>query len=211
MMPQETEECHLGAALPPSCHRDLAFSLSRQEQFCFGLTLPEGICLRCHWEVALWLKLKDAWRPPAWLMSQSSAGTGGDGDRAYVYDTPAVCQALRHTLYVYIHFQFALIHGPDIPGPMQYCSSLHRALLLLPVTSTTGYCFCFGSIPVSGTLTSSHPLLPSSCVHLSILTRSYCTAQRKSVQYPMVSHNGKEYLGKNVYTYIAVSFLYRRY
>ena len=69
-----------------------------------GLTLPVGICLRCHWEVALWLKLKDAWRPPAWLMSQSSAGTGGDGDRAYVYDTPAVCQALRHMLYVYMSF-----------------------------------------------------------------------------------------------------------
>ena len=24
---------------------------------------------------------------------------------------------------------------------------MHRTLLLLPVTSTTGYCFCFGSIP----------------------------------------------------------------
>ena len=31
--------------------------------------------------------------------------------------------------------------------PMQYCSSQHRTLLLSPVTSTTGYCFCFGSIP----------------------------------------------------------------
>ena len=31
--------------------------------------------------------------------------------------------------------------------PMQYCSLQHRALLLSPVTSTTGYCFCFGSIP----------------------------------------------------------------
>ena len=32
--------------------------------------------------------------------------------------------------------------------PMQYCSLQHRTLLLLsPVTSTTGYCFCFGSIP----------------------------------------------------------------
>ena len=31
--------------------------------------------------------------------------------------------------------------------PMQ-CSSLqHQNLLLSPVTSTTGYCFCFGSIP----------------------------------------------------------------
>ena len=31
--------------------------------------------------------------------------------------------------------------------PMQYCSLQHWILLLLPVPSTTGYCFCFGSIP----------------------------------------------------------------
>ena len=31
--------------------------------------------------------------------------------------------------------------------PMQYCSLLHRTLLLSPVTSTARYCFCFGSIP----------------------------------------------------------------
>ena len=30
--------------------------------------------------------------------------------------------------------------------PMQYCSLQHRTLLLSPVTATTGYCFCFGSI-----------------------------------------------------------------
>ena len=30
--------------------------------------------------------------------------------------------------------------------PMQYCSLQHWTLLLSPVTSTTGYCFCFGSI-----------------------------------------------------------------
>ena len=29
---------------------------------------------------------------------------------------------------------------------MQYCSLQHRTLLLLPVTSTPGCCFCFGSI-----------------------------------------------------------------
>ena len=29
--------------------------------------------------------------------------------------------------------------------PMQYCSLQHRTLLP-PVTSTTGYCFCFGSV-----------------------------------------------------------------
>ena len=32
--------------------------------------------------------------------------------------------------------------------PMQYCSLQHRTLLLSPVTSTTGYCFWFGSIPL---------------------------------------------------------------
>ena len=32
---------------------------------------------------------------------------------------------------------------------MQYCFFQHRTLLLSPVTSTTGWCFCFGSIPSS--------------------------------------------------------------
>ena len=31
--------------------------------------------------------------------------------------------------------------------PMQYCSLQHRILLLSPVTSTAGSCFCFGFIP----------------------------------------------------------------
>ena len=31
--------------------------------------------------------------------------------------------------------------------PMHYCSWQHWTLLVSPVTSTTGYCFCFGSIP----------------------------------------------------------------
>ena len=31
--------------------------------------------------------------------------------------------------------------------PMQYCSLQHWISLLSPVTSTAGYCFCFGSIP----------------------------------------------------------------
>ena len=31
--------------------------------------------------------------------------------------------------------------------PMQYCSLQHQTSLLSPVPSTTGYCFCFGSIP----------------------------------------------------------------
>ena len=31
--------------------------------------------------------------------------------------------------------------------PMQYCCLQHWILLLSPVTSTAGYCFCFGSIP----------------------------------------------------------------
>ena len=30
--------------------------------------------------------------------------------------------------------------------PMQYSSLQHQTLLLSPLTSTTGYCFCFGSI-----------------------------------------------------------------
>ena len=30
--------------------------------------------------------------------------------------------------------------------PMQYCSLQHRTLILSPVASTTGCCFCFGSV-----------------------------------------------------------------
>ena len=30
---------------------------------------------------------------------------------------------------------------------MQYCSLQHQTLILSPVTSTAGYCFCFGFIP----------------------------------------------------------------
>ena len=44
--------------------------------------------------------------------------------------------------------------------PMQYCSLQHQTLLLSPVTPTTGYCFCFGSIPsFSGVIS---PLISSS-------------------------------------------------
>ena len=45
--------------------------------------------------------------------------------------------------------------------PMQYCSLQHRILLLPPVTSTTGYCFCSGSIP-SFFLKVISPLISSS-------------------------------------------------
>ena len=31
--------------------------------------------------------------------------------------------------------------------PVQYCSLQYWTLLLSPVTSTAGYCFCFGSVP----------------------------------------------------------------
>ena len=31
--------------------------------------------------------------------------------------------------------------------PTQYCPLQHQTSLLSPVTSTAGYCFCFGSIP----------------------------------------------------------------
>ena len=37
--------------------------------------------------------------------------------------------------------------GLTFQVPMQYCSLQHQTLLPSLVTSTTGYCFCFGSIP----------------------------------------------------------------
>ena len=39
--------------------------------------------------------------------------------------------------------------------PMQYHSLQLRTLLLSPVTSTTGYCFCFGSGVISPLISSS--------------------------------------------------------
>ena len=45
--------------------------------------------------------------------------------------------------------------------PMPYCSLQHWTLLLSPVTSTTGYCFYFGSIP-SFFLGDISPLISSS-------------------------------------------------
>ena len=51
--------------------------------------------------------------------------------------------------------------GLTFQVPMQYCSLQHRTLLLSPVTSTTGYRFCFCSIPsfFSGVI---FPLISSS-------------------------------------------------
>jgi len=45
------------------------------------------------------------------------------------------------------HFQFALINGPDIPVSYAILLFTSSTLLLSPVTSTTGCCFWFGSIP----------------------------------------------------------------
>ena len=45
------------------------------------------------------------------------------------------------------HFQYAWFMDLTCQVPMQYCSLQHQTLLLSPVTSTTGYCFCFDSIP----------------------------------------------------------------
>ena len=44
--------------------------------------------------------------------------------------------------------------------PMQYCSLQHRTLLPSPVTSTTGCCFCFGSISILSGVIS--PVISSS-------------------------------------------------
>ena len=44
------------------------------------------------------------------------------------------------------HFQSALIHVFTFQVPMQYCSLQHQTLLLSPVSSTTGCCFCFASV-----------------------------------------------------------------
>ena len=53
------------------------------------------------------------------------------------------------TLVIYCLTTFNLPWFMDLTFqvPMQYCSLQHWTLLLSPVTSTNGYCFCFGSIP----------------------------------------------------------------
>ena len=50
------------------------------------------------------------------------------------------------SLAVYFSTTFNSPWFVDIPGSMQYCSLQHWTLLLSPVISTTGCCFCFGSI-----------------------------------------------------------------
>ena len=49
--------------------------------------------------------------------------------------------------------------------PMQYCSLHYQTLLPSPVTSTTGCCFCFGSVPslFSGVIS---PLISSSILEI---------------------------------------------
>ena len=44
------------------------------------------------------------------------------------------------------HFQFTLIHGPNIPGSYAILFLQHRTLLPSLVTSTTWCCFRFGSV-----------------------------------------------------------------
>ena len=48
--------------------------------------------------------------------------------------------------FLFDHFRFTFIHGPNIPG--SYAILFFIALDFLPssVTSTPGHCFCFGSI-----------------------------------------------------------------
>ena len=45
------------------------------------------------------------------------------------------------------HVQFTLIHGPNIPGSYAVLFFTTSDFTLIPVTSTTGYCVCFGAIP----------------------------------------------------------------
>ena len=68
--------------------------------------------------------------------------------------------------------------------PVQYCSLQHRTFLPSPVTSTTGCCFCFGSIPSFFLELFLHCLqyhnghLPTWGVHLSVsylFAFSYCS------------------------------------
>ena len=58
------------------------------------------------------------------------------------------------------HFQFALLHGPDIPGSYGILLLQHQTLLLSPVTPTTGVVFALvPSLHLSGVF---YPLISRS-------------------------------------------------
>ena len=71
----------------------------------------------------------------------------------------AICKASSESCFAFLHFfsmgmvlipAFCTMSWTSIyssSSTLQYCSLQHRTLLLSSVTSTTGYYFCFGSIP----------------------------------------------------------------
>ena len=61
--------------------------------------------------------------------------------------------------------------------PMQYCSLQHQTLLLSPVTFTTGYWFCFGSIP---------SFFLELFLHWSLVTYWAPTDLGSTFQYPII-------------------------
>ena len=90
----------------------------------------------------LWWLLHFFWGIPA----HSSRYNGHLKSPSPVHFSSLIPRMSTFTLAIsFHHFQFALIHGPTFQVPMQYCSLQYRTLLLSPVPSTTGCCFCFGS------------------------------------------------------------------
>ena len=82
--------------------------------------------------------------------------------------------------------------------PMQYCSLQHCTLLLSPVTSTAGYCFCFGSIPsfFLGLFLHWSPVafwaptdLGSSSFSILYFASSYCSWGSQGKNTEVVSHS----------------------
>ena len=59
--------------------------------------------------------------------------------------------------------------------PMQCCSSQHQTLLLSPITSTTGYCFCF------------HPFILSRVISPLISSSILCTYWLESSSFSILS------------------------
>ena len=53
---------------------------------------------------------------------------------------------LKNDRMISVHFQDKPFNITVFQVPMQYCSLQHQTLLPSPVTSTTRYCFCFGSV-----------------------------------------------------------------
>ena len=115
---------------------------NEQQSFCHFWDCMQAL----HFRLFCWL----SWLFQFFLgiLAQSSRYTG-HLNQIHPFKSVLVCWFLK--------CRCSLLPSPVWPLPIcldswtwhccKYCCLQHRTLLLSPVTSTAGYCFCFGSIP----------------------------------------------------------------